>query len=288
MGGAMRAARSAALVLVLILASAGMAASPSRASGPACAATGACSGDCGKPPIEGLEGVWALAVSWQPGFCEISRVEGCPVECRASSTLARFTLHGLWPQDREYCRDGISRQQVACACSGRRDRLDPVELPAELAHALAEAMPGTASLLERHQWAKHGTCSGMGQQEYFRTSIDLLDAMNRSGLADFVAANAGRDVTFRRFCDAVRETLGGTAADAVEAVSRRVRDGGRTRFHLTEIRIWLRKAQGRLALAEENFVRIPAGARTLGGTADPLCDDHPGRVLYIDRPGNGR
>jgi ribonuclease T2 len=288
MGRMLRKARLAILALILAAAGTGWTTAHARAAGPSCAAGGACGRDCSKPPVEALAGVWALAVSWQPGFCETFPVEGCPVECAASSAITRFTLHGLWPQDREYCPEGVSRQQVACACAGRRDRLDPVELPDGLAQALSEAMPGTASLLERHEWAKHGTCSGMDQEGYFRTSLDLLDALNRSGLADFVATNAGRDVTFRQFCDAVRDTLGEAATGAVEAESRRVTEGGRPRFYLTELRFWLRPAGGRLALEPENFVPIRAGTRTLGGRADPLCDNHPDRVLYIDRPGNGR
>ena len=46
--------------------------------------------------------------------------------------------------------------------------------------ALAVAMPGTASFLERHEWIKHGTChrGAGGADEYFDDTLALADAIN--------------------------------------------------------------------------------------------------------------
>ncbi|MGQ9367365.1 ribonuclease T2 family protein [Azospirillum sp. ST 5-10] len=261
------------------------------------AAAGAAAAErCPKPPLPAMEGRWALAVNWQAGFCQtFGRNRTLPAECPEASRLDRFTLHGLWPQWQEYCVDTLPAETLAAApalahapCRVRWSELPELPLPAALRESLAAAMPGVRSRLDRHEYVKHGTCSGMPPGEYFTVAIALLESLNATALPRFVAANQGREVTFRRFCEAVGEALGGAAAAAVEADSKRFRGpDGKQRHYLTELRFWLRPVDGRLALAADNFVPVPAGARTLGPErADPLCDDHlDDRTLYIDRLG---
>jgi ribonuclease T2 len=94
---------------------------------------------------------YVLALTWSPGFCEIEGDRRAREQCDPGQGLG-FTVHGLWPQfERGYPTD--------CGPSGR-----------SLSHgALAEAgdaFPDEG--LARHQWRRHGTCSGKSAAEYFR------------------------------------------------------------------------------------------------------------------------
>ena len=142
---------------------------------------------------------YVLAINWQPAFCETS--PGKP-ECRAQTTdsfeATHFTLHGLWPQprDREYCN--VSPRDRSASQQGRWRDLPPVNLDNTLRRELDTAMPGTLSQLDRHEWTKHGTCYGTAAQEYFSDALDLLLAINTSGVAELFAANIGRKITLRQ------------------------------------------------------------------------------------------
>lgn len=89
---------------------------------------------------------WMLALSWSPQYCE-SRQQPDEPQCRREF---HFVVHGLWPQ---YER-GFPR---ACA------KVAPVPQP--LVERLLPLMP-SPKLIE-HEWRQHGSCSGMGVQEYF-------------------------------------------------------------------------------------------------------------------------
>mgnify|MGYP003645469923 CR=1 FL=1 len=142
---------------------------------------------------------YVLAINWQPAFCETS--PGKP-ECRAQTTdsfeATHFTLHGLWPQprDREYCN--VSPRDRSASQQGRWRDLPPVNLDNTLRRELDTAMPGTLSQLDRHEWTKHGTCYSTAAQEYFSDALDLLLAINTSGVAELFAANIGRKITLRQ------------------------------------------------------------------------------------------
>lgn len=258
---------------------------------------GALAQQCPKPPLPEHQGVWALAVSWQAGFCQTFQpADRLPRECPAASRLDRFTLHGLWPQWREYCPEGVPAADIARnpelrsrPCEVRRERLPAVSLSPGLSEALAAVMPGVQSQLDRHEFFKHGTCAGMSQDDYFRTAVDLVEALNRTAFRDYIRGQQGREVTFGDVCKAIGRTLGPKAVAAVEADSKRhTGPDGKQRHYLTEFRLWLRPVDGRLALADANYVAIRPGARTLGRPANPLCDDRLDYTLYVDVPGMER
>lgn len=90
---------------------------------------------------------WVLALSWSPEFCASAGTQKAPEQCG----LPRgFIVHGLWPQYEkgypEFC-----------------DTRAPV--PDELVRRMEPLMPGAG--LVRHQWTKHGTCSGLPPETYF-------------------------------------------------------------------------------------------------------------------------
>ncbi|MBK8086266.1 MAG: ribonuclease [Devosia sp.] len=155
-----------------------------------------------------------LAASWQPAFCETA--PGKP-ECRTLGAerhdASHFALHGLWPRD-DYC--DVAATHRAADEAGRWSALPPVELTAALRTALDQAMPGTRSQLERHEWIKHGTCFGTDAETYYAASVALLDTLNRSAVRDLFAARIGREISAEQVRDAFDDAFGAGAGDSVK------------------------------------------------------------------------
>lgn len=167
-----------------------------------------------------------LAISWQPAFCE-----GLPnkAECRSQTPdrpdASRFSLHGLWPQprSRQYCGVGAGLQDKDRS-SGWKDLPAP-ELSSDIRRRLEAAMPGTQSFLERHEWARHGTCYGESADAYFSEMLSLLDAVNASPVAKLFADRIGKEVTADEIRAAFDQSFGKGAGERVRIACRN--DGGR-------------------------------------------------------------
>lgn len=89
---------------------------------------------------------YLLSLSWSPAFCLAS--PGAD-ECSGPRRLG-FIVHGLWPQ---YERGWPEH------CDFRR----PV--PDDVVQSIADMMP--ARNLVYHEWAAHGTCSGLEPAAFF-------------------------------------------------------------------------------------------------------------------------
>ena len=169
-----------------------------------------------------------LALSWQPAFCEYRPEKA---ECRALNagdlpvTETRLSLHGLWPQPEGNLYCGVPAGLVALDEASRWADLPEVPLDEETREALAVAMPGTASFLERHEWIKHGTCHrGAGEaDEYYDDSLRLVDAVN-AAVAELFAAGVGGEVGVDEVRQAFDAAFGPGAGDArADALRRRRR-----------------------------------------------------------------
>jgi ribonuclease T2 len=93
---------------------------------------------------------YLLALSWAPEFCTSRASDATSSECDPSHHFG-LVVHGLWPQN----NDGTYPENCA-----------PARPVAEqtVRHMLA-VMP--ANGLIQHEWATHGTCSGLAAQDYF-------------------------------------------------------------------------------------------------------------------------
>lgn len=92
---------------------------------------------------------YVMALSWSPGFCDLGGNYRSPRQCEAGAG-AGFVVHGLWPNDRsgpdpEDCGSG---------------RLSSPELA-----AARDLYPSLG--LARHEYLKHGSCTGLGARDYF-------------------------------------------------------------------------------------------------------------------------
>ncbi len=212
-----------------------------------------------------------LALSWQPAFCETKPGKA---ECQRLNagglpgTDARLSIHGLWPQPRsnEYC--DVPDAQVRLDKANRWDDLPAVDLDAETLAALAAAMPGTASALERHEWIKHGTCfrAAGGADEYFDDALRLTAELNESAVGRFLAENLGADLRTADIAARFDEAFGPGAGERVEFAC--VRDGGR--MLIQEVRISLRGVIGPEAgIGELMLAARPVGRGCARGTLDP-------------------
>ncbi|MGR3964281.1 ribonuclease T2 [Pseudomonas sp. 910_23] len=111
------------------------------------------------PRDQGLPGefdFYVLSLSWSPTFCLTH-----PGNEQCTGKGYGFVLHGLWPQ---YARVGWP---ASCA---PQSRLNDEEMDK------GASMFPTRALL-KHEWAKHGTCSGLEPLEYLDKTDTALGAV---------------------------------------------------------------------------------------------------------------
>jgi ribonuclease T2 len=149
-------------------------------------------GSCAEPPRFDY---YLLALSVVPAFCEDEpQRKRTFAQCRSLSAAGfkamPLSLHGLWPNraDRKhpaYC----SGETGGAFCT-----LPPLRLPPETRARLGRAMPATTDCLDRYQWAKHGSCSGLAEAEYFAAAAALTERVNRA-IGGEIARHMGREVS---------------------------------------------------------------------------------------------
>jgi ribonuclease T2 len=93
---------------------------------------------------------YVLALSWSPGFCETPAGGRSPSQCEPGANLG-FVVHGLWPQ----YEHGFPSD---CGPAARS--------PSRMALQSAQGLYPSEGLA-RHEWQKHGTCSGKSPTDYF-------------------------------------------------------------------------------------------------------------------------
>lgn len=98
---------------------------------------------------------YVLSLSWSPSYCEAEGGDRDRLQCGSGRPFA-FVLHGLWPQ---YERGWPSFCPSRLAEPTRSD-----------VDAMLEIMPSPG--LVRHQWRKHGSCSGLPVGAYFDLARD--------------------------------------------------------------------------------------------------------------------
>ena len=134
---------------------------------------------------------YVLSLSWSPTWCAGNDSSGRTQQCRRGEDHG-FIVHGLWPQnERGYPEFCPTRQ--------------PDRVPERLGRTVLDLIPSMG--LIGHQWRKHGSCSGLGQKDYFavtraareriRIPAELEPRHCRTRIAPaaaeeaFVAANPG-------------------------------------------------------------------------------------------------
>lgn len=138
---------------------------------------------------------YLLALSVAPAFCEDEpqhkkQFAQCRNLSEAGFKALPLTLHGLWPNRADRPHPVYCGGEVA----GPFCRLPVVRLPAEARARLGRAMPATVDCLDRYQWVKHGSCSGLREVDYFAASAALTERVNRA-IGGEIARHMGREVS---------------------------------------------------------------------------------------------
>ena len=209
---------------------------------------------------------YVLAISWQPAFCETrpSRPE-CQSQTADRFDSSHFALHGLWPQprSRDYC--GVKIEDVAADERSAWSELPAPDISDRLEDALAQAMPGTQSNLDRHEWIKHGTCYGSDAEDYFADSLAMLEAVNGSAVAELFAASIGQRLTQSEIRAVFDEAFGAGAGERVRVSC--IDDGNRRL--IDELTIGL---TGEIRDADDFAERILDARPTDGGCDAGIVD----------------
>ena len=202
-------------------------------------------------PAQAFDG-YTLALSWMPAFCSDHADRA---ECKDMSALqSPLVLHGLWPgwdvngdgkrsADDAYCLDaGPARDSVMQADKGDGgwSDLPEVALTKAMKADLPAVMPGARSQLDRHEWWKHGSCSGLKPIDYFAAAILLTRQMQIGAFGRFLDAHAGQSVALKELIGVFDQEFGAGSSRALKVSCVRGADGASS---LTEIQLRLQRDQ---------------------------------------------
>lgn len=151
------------------------------------------------PVAPGDFDVYLLAQSWAPHFC-CTNAERCTTVPWAFSAK-HLSLHGLWPGFT--APRGEKAHTFPSACKTKAKLLDDQPLPREYvdvapAFTTWDAAQHRATLgdLARHEWRKHGTCSGLGPAEYFAEALRAMSLLpGDRGTPAALSAHVGGSVS---------------------------------------------------------------------------------------------
>jgi len=113
--------------------------------------------------------IYLLAYFWEPESCQSSTTNaGCnePMPYWGN----HFTIHGLWPQFSsggypQYCTNEVYDSKVTTKIGS-----DMLKYWPNIQYVFND--PLYTSFWE-HEWSKHGTCTGLSQEDYFQITISL-------------------------------------------------------------------------------------------------------------------
>ncbi|WP_274629387.1 ribonuclease T2 family protein [Arvimicrobium flavum] len=157
---------------------------------------------------------YVLALSWSPSYCEAEGEDANRQQCKADRPYA-FIVHGLWPQfEHGYPQD----------CP-----VVETEVPRQALRTLYDIMPSAG--LIRHQWRKHGSCSGLSQTDYFAVLRKARQAVTVPG--EFAGLNDYRTVAPDNVERSFLQSNAGLPGDGIAVTC--------DKHYLREIRICLSK-----------------------------------------------
>lgn len=206
-----------------------------------------------------------FGVGWHAGFCETRpNLRECRDQTAERLDARQFSLRGLWQIRKSYCGvpDALKERDK------KRKWLDMPELglDAGLKVELERAMPGTVSGLDRHEWIKHGTCSGDVAAGYYSRALKLLAALNGSDVRSLFEANIGKPLMQDEIQQAFDTAFGPGAGERVKM--RCAKDGDRQ--VITGLTIGLGATEG---AADDLGALITAAGTTKFGCASGIVDE---------------
>lgn len=185
------------------------------------------------PEATGDFDFWVLALSWSPSYCESEGERASRRQCGRGGPKG-FVVHGLWPQ---YRGGGYPAD---CPSS------EPGRISQQTYAAIRDLIPTIG--LAGHQWRKHGTCTGLNPNDYFRVTRAAYERVRIPSRLGGGAVSPGR------------------AEEAFVRLNRGLGHDGLAvtcdRRYLREVRICLDKSL--------NFIACPAVDRRACNLKEPL------------------
>ncbi len=110
----------------------------------------------------GVFDYYSLVLSWSPTFCDSNAGRRDRQQCGRNRHYA-FVVHGLWPQ---YQKGWPQNCRV---------RKGEFYIPRKIIDKMTDIMPSRRLVI--HEWKKHGTCSGLGNKDYFALTRKLYNSV---------------------------------------------------------------------------------------------------------------
>ncbi len=215
----------------------------------------------GGPP--GVFDHYLMSFTIAPAFCGLSSRNAEKRECADGTDTAYrttpLTVHGLWPN-----RERVSVNEQPQYCAG-----PPLsQLPRATRESLDRYMPGVADGLDRYEWKRHGSCSGLTPDAYFGEIVALAARANETvGAALRDGKMLGREVRLEELLSAVAAKDPALAPSVIMYCRFSRRQGeAESRAYVAEIRVVLSK----------DFTPIPADKVGMGQNSG--C---PGRAGFL-------
>ena len=146
--------------------------------------------------------LYLLAQSWQPQFCyhKNDQYPGC--NSPQDEWKTQFTLHGLWPEYETGYPQNCGTEAFDASAVTAAIGIDVMNRYWPNVKTTEDDSAHTQ--FWEHEWTKHGTCSGLGQVDYFTQAINLLKN-GQSTTPDVISQNVGGSAS----ADDIRSGYGG-------------------------------------------------------------------------------
>jgi ribonuclease T2 len=100
-----------------------------------------------------------MSLSWSPGFCATPAGHRDTLQCGGQRHYG-FVLHGLWPQYEQ---------------KGWPENCTTETIDESTVQSMLSIMPSPD--LVKHEWQKHGTCSGLDAKDYFEEAAEAFQSV---------------------------------------------------------------------------------------------------------------
>ena len=150
-------------------------------------------------PPSGHFDIYLLAQSWAPLFCCTA-----PNKCTTvpwSASASHLSLHGLWPT---YLVPNAEKHVSPFFC---KTKFSPTQ--ADVPKVAVELAPSYVVDLWKHEWKKHGSCSGMDPKTYFEEALRAQSMLPGSGgTPKIISQNVGGVISQKQLRGSYKKRVG--------------------------------------------------------------------------------
>lgn len=217
----------------------------------------------GKEAVAGQFDSYVLSLSWQPAFCETKpNKKECTTQTADRYDATNLALHGLWPnknKDKQHAYGfcGVKKSMQKLDKASKWCQMPTLNLTDETKKDLAQYMPGYTSCLERHEWYKHGTCSGMNADKYFSTANRLVATFAATAMGQYISANVGSPIAADDLLSEFEKDFGAGSRDSIKLYCTKAAGADM----LVEIRVYLANPIPRGSALKDMLVSPPSSEK---------------------------